>query len=501
MNRLIRISWLLCFAAALMAVAALAVTSPVWALAPAVHAALLAWLATAMKRSWHAESRYRLVCERLVNVAPGLSKASFESARVSELAHRAADETQASADLLLEAHRHAEQAADAVAAASATGTRTQEETRGYDAVLRTVEGDLAAMTRGSDGVAKRVDELARAVHAVRDAAAAIQRIAAQTRLLSLNAAIEAARAGAAGRGFAAVAAEVKKLAETSSVQADAIARHVRTMTELSTGAVKAARETSETTGSTAHRVSTMVAQVSGTVSAISTIVATLELAAASSATTKQTASHVARTAQSMAGTIRELGHVSRTSADRVSSSVEALFSSMASDGVECEHARYRKLAEKVAAEAGGMLEQAVVEGGLRADELFEPRYIDIPNTNPPKKSVGWDRYTDKAFPPIQEKPVEEGAAYAIVVNRDGYCPTHNAKFSQPLTGDYARDLVGNRTKRVFEDKVGQACAKHEGVLVQTYLRDTGEMMHDLSVPVYVQGRHWGAVRVGYTAAS
>jgi len=33
--------------------------------------------------------------------------------------------------------------------------------------------------------------------------------------------------------------------------------------------------------------------------------------------------------------------------------------------------------------------------------------------------------------------------------------------------------------------------------VQTYKRDTGEVMHDLSVPIYVDGKHWGGFRIGY----
>jgi methyl-accepting chemotaxis protein len=118
-----------------------------------------------------------------------------------------------------------------------------------------------------------------------------------------------------------------------------------------------------------------------------------------------------------------------------------------------------------------------------------------------KKTTGWDRLTDRVFPPLQEPLLAQGAAYAIVVNADGYCPTHNEKFSCPLTGDPATDLANNRTKRVFDDPVGKRCPQHQGVLVQTYLRDTGQAMHDLSVPVHVRGRHWGAVRVGYLAAS
>ena len=40
-------------------------------------------------------------------------------------------------------------------------------------------------------------------------------------------------------------------------------------------------------------------------------------------------------------------------------------------------------------------------------------------------------------------------------------------------------------------------AGQAGLALQTYRRDTGEIMQDLSVPIYVQGRHWGGFRLGY----
>jgi hypothetical protein len=48
--------------------------------------------------------------------------------------------------------------------------------------------------------------------------------------------------------------------------------------------------------------------------------------------------------------------------------------------------------------------------------------------------------------------------------------------------------------------VGLAAARYnEGkVLVQIYYRDTGEKIWDISAPVYLEGRHWGAFRISYT---
>ena len=89
-------------------------------------------------------------------------------------------------------------------------------------------------------------------------------------------------------------------------------------------------------------------------------------------------------------------------------------------------------------------------------------------------------------------------AYAGAVDVNGYFPTHNKRFSKPLTGDEKVDVANNRTKRIFNDPVGKKCGSHEQpYLLQTYRRDTGEIMHDLSVPIYVQDRHWGGFRLGY----
>ena len=86
----------------------------------------------------------------------------------------------------------------------------------------------------------------------------------------------------------------------------------------------------------------------------------------------------------------------------------------------------------------------------------------------------------------------------MLVDRNGYLPTHNSKYTQPLTGDYKTDLVGNRTKRIFDHDVGIKAARSlKGLLTQPYERDTGEKMLDISAPVYVKGKHWGAFRIGY----
>jgi len=111
--------------------------------------------------------------------------------------------------------------------------------------------------------------------------------------------------------------------------------------------------------------------------------------------------------------------------------------------------------------------------------------------------------TDQAIAPLQENLVAQHnwLTYAICIDRNGYVPTHNRRFSQPLTGNEKVDFVNNRTKRVFDDPVGKRCGTHrQPFLLQTYRRDTGEVLHDISAPIYVKGRHWGGFRIGYQTA-
>lgn len=107
---------------------------------------------------------------------------------------------------------------------------------------------------------------------------------------------------------------------------------------------------------------------------------------------------------------------------------------------------------------------------------------------------------DEILQPIQEPIIQRNEAfvYAIVADINGYVPTHNNRYCQPLSGDPQQDLAGNRTKRIFEDRVGSLVGRHTGPFkLQTYRRDTGELMFDMSVLIYVEGEHWGGFRIGY----
>jgi methyl-accepting chemotaxis protein len=157
-------------------------------------------------------------------------------------------------------------------------------------------------------------------------------------------------------------------------------------------------------------------------------------------------------------------------------------------------------ANQLAGETSQMLERWIASRAISEEKLFARLYYPIPRTDPPKYATEYSVLADRELPALQEKVVRKSGAvvFAVVTDINGYLPTHNQRYSLPLTGNLAFDLVNNRTKRIFGDRTGIAAARNEApYLLQRYKRDTGELMADLSVPVRLHGKHWGCVRIGY----
>jgi HAMP domain-containing protein len=156
---------------------------------------------------------------------------------------------------------------------------------------------------------------------------------------------------------------------------------------------------------------------------------------------------------------------------------------------------------------GTALEAGIDSGIMTIGDVFDPVYEEIKGFDfgdNPRFHTRYDFYTDRVVLGFQDKILESSPDFLYAVGGDlnGYTPTHDSKFQRRLTGDRTKDLSGNRTKRKFWTPVHQRAATSLApVLVQDYQRDTGESAWDISSPIFVKGRHFGAFRVAVSVDS
>lgn len=141
-----------------------------------------------------------------------------------------------------------------VAISSVSDTAQDVQRQASESVERTDEGsqkvsqlvgEVARIHQNMGEIARTVDEFVRSTQAITSMTKEVRDIADQTNLLALNAAIEAARAGEAGRGFAVVADEVRKLAEKSGKSAneiDAVTQSIMAQSDAVQAAIDAGEQ-------------------------------------------------------------------------------------------------------------------------------------------------------------------------------------------------------------------------------------------------------------------
>jgi methyl-accepting chemotaxis protein len=389
---------------------------------------------------------------------------------------------------------------NAVSIADATAAHVSAAQASYRELLE-VSNRIQEIGERLTGFVVTVGELQQNSAGIRDIGLLIHDISDQTNLLALNAAIEAARAGEAGRGFAVVADEVRKLAEKVKAATGVIAVNTERMmrlvssTQSETAAINAhashAREVVQGSSQDFKKLVDDFTVMNGQLAEISSSVR--NVASANSSIHEQVAQidalsdNVAQQMRDSQASYRDLSKVTEGVLGVVSRLT--IGSSAFDRSLQATQASRDRIAHYL---------QGQAESGIN---IFDRNYQPIAGTNPQKYRTCYDERVVEALQNEYESLMAQidGGIFVLAVDVNGYAPTHIKKASRPLTGNPEVDLVQSRDKRIFNSPTEQRSATNtEPSLMQTYLRDTGELVVDLAMPIYVSGRHWGALRVGFT---
>jgi methyl-accepting chemotaxis protein len=327
----------------------------------------------------------------------------------------------------------------------------------------------------------------------------IKSIATQTSLLSLNAAIEAARAGQAGKGFAIVADEVKNLAEQVNLASEDIASKINTMLAHIESCIGETQEISEAAQNaraavtrSCERFKTMIADFEKTDDQLQSITASVEELSAANDEVHNKVTHINQMSREVAEFMDEARH-SAQELRLVTEDLQRLNARFKTGRGYGEQIVLQGLAAR---KKIGQALQGLVDRGI---DLFDQDYRPLPGTNPQKFQTAYSEAFARDIQPLLDKLVGEvrGGAFALCVDSNGYAPTHNSWLSHPPTGDPAIDSKQSRDGRIFNDDTGLKAARNTmPVLLHTYQQgDTGLIFSEFVLPIKVAGKQWGALRI------
>ncbi|MBW8880937.1 MAG: chemotaxis protein [Asticcacaulis sp.] len=409
------------------------------------------------------------------------------------------------------------QAADGVAAQNAqimAGARAAEAAIDQSAgeTRKRVQGAMHAMeawVTSADGAATRIAALSQSIDSVGAIAKSIETIAANTNLLALNATIEAARAGEAGRGFAVVAQEVKALSNQTREASrqiqqtlNALTAEIRSLTQSSADTLALARSMSgqSSVGDRSNSLASLTEAFDRVRETVHTVSQGADAIQGSSHDLRGGLGHLAQDVKALDSLLLDGGK----RLVNVAMSGEQIMQATNAAGVRNGDSAFICTAQETAGRIAALFEKAVADGTISLADLFDENYLPIAGSEPQQHMTRFVGLTDRLLPDIQEAVLasDDRIFFCAAVDRKGFLPTHNRKFSQnQRPGDVDWNTANCRSRRLFNDRVGLRAGSNSGEpLVQAYRRQMGGgkfiMMKDISAPIRVHGRHWGGFRMG-----
>ena len=376
---------------------------------------------------------------------------------------------------------------------------------GREAIDGTIEG-FKGLTELVVQLGERMAGFASAMSQVQTVSSTIEAIARKSNLLALNATIEAARAGDAGRSFAVVAAEVKKLAHDTRAATSQIASTIGELTreagavtsEIKTG-VDRSREAQKGFG-----------QISDTVREVSEIVGMVdrqtEGIAHSTSMIQTSVDRVKAGLTDFAGDARDNGQELLSARERLQhleSMSNTMLDTLANSGAEIDDTPFILKAQDAMRAIQAAVERAIAAGEVTEDQVFDRNYKLVEGSNPAQYETGFCEVADKYVRPILDrfKGGDSRIIGSAITDVNGYLPTHLSERSHEPGPDPVWNDAHCRNKRIFMDETTRnAINSNRPALLATYRMELGDKyipVKNVFVPLWVNGRRWGNFELAY----
>ena len=376
---------------------------------------------------------------------------------------------------------------------------------GREAIDGTIEG-FKGLTELVVQLGERMAGFASAMSQVQTVSSTLEAIARKTNMLALNATIEAARAGDAGRSFAVVAAEVKKLAHDTRAATSQIASTIGELTreagavtsEIKTG-VDRSREAQKGFG-----------QISDTVREVSEIVGMVdrqtEGIAHSTSMIQTSVDRVKAGLTDVAGDARDNGQELLSARERLQhleSMSNTMLDTLANSGAEIDDTPFILKAQDAMRAIQAAVERAIAAGEVTEDQVFDRNYKLVEGSNPAQYETGFCEVADKYVRPILDrfKGGDSRIIGSAITDVNGYLPTHLSERSHEPGPDPVWNDAHCRNKRIFMDETTRnAINSNRPALLATYRMELGDKyipVKNVFVPLWVNGRRWGNFELAY----
>jgi methyl-accepting chemotaxis protein len=375
------------------------------------------------------------------------------------------------------------------------------------ALIESSLGEIHSLLELVEALSHHVTGFASAMDQVRRSSLDIGELAETTNILALNATIEAMRAGEAGRTFAVVAGEVKNLANETRTATEEIAKTIDTLGEEAKRVIEQIEQGTDAS----NKAKDSVARIETTLSGVSNLVGRVdsqndEIARA----TGTISTHVGRVQDVLvryddvtASNEAELGRA-QNKMDALEHTANDMFDHLVHAGMSPNDDVMVDHAMTAAKRVVEVTEQALEDGTLTQEQLFDKDYQPIEGTAPQRYTSLLTKFADEHWRPIFDETTDNaiGCVATVCGDMNGFMPSHISKRSQEPTGDLEHDTQYCRNGRIILDSSDKAGLESDASYRMSVFRQEGKagdyyVVRSVYVPIVVDGKRWGDLKLAY----